>query len=60
MEVDMKQELNSGVRCNVCDCVYNEKGCNCNKNVIDVSQGDGQNMPNGVQKHFCKSFKERQ
>lgn len=50
------QEINSGVRCNVQDCVYNEKGCNCNKEVIDVSLGDGEPMPNGIQKHFCKSF----
>ena len=37
----MKEQLNSGVRCNVKTCVYNEDGCNCNKDVIDVSQGDG-------------------
>lgn len=47
---------NCGVRCNVNDCVYNERGCNCNKEVIDVSLGDGEMMPNGKQKHFCKSF----
>ena len=49
-------ECNSGVRCNVNECVYNEKGCECNKEVIDVSLGDGQPMSNGKQKHFCKSF----
>lgn len=49
-------ELNSGVRCNVKDCVYNEMGCNCNKDVIDVSLGNGELMPNGEQKHYCKSF----
>ncbi len=52
----MKEELNSGVRCNCYNCVYNEKGSNCNKSVIDVSLGDGENMPNGTMKHFCKSF----
>ena len=52
----MNEDLNRGVRCNVCDCVYNEHGCNCNKMVIDVSQGNGEAMPNGDQKHFCKSF----
>lgn len=55
----MKNKTNCGVNCNVCDCQYNEKGCKCNKQVIDVSMGDGKDMPNGVQKHFCKSFKER-
>ncbi len=55
-EEKMKTEMNSGVRCNVHECVYNEKGCNCNKLVIDVSQGDGEAMPNGEQKHYCKSF----
>lgn len=49
-------ECNNGVRCNVNECVYNEKGCSCNKEVIDVSIGDGEKMPNGLQKHFCKSF----
>ena len=49
-------ELNSGVRCNVKDCVYNEMGCNCNKDVIDVSLGNGELMSNGEQKHYCKSF----
>ncbi len=52
----MQEGLNSGVRCNVKTCVYNESGCNCNKDVIDVSQGDGQPMPNGEKAHFCKSF----
>ncbi len=51
----MKEELNSGVRCNVTTCAYNEKGCNCNKLVIDVSQGE-KPMPNGGQPHFCKSY----
>lgn len=55
----MKEELNSGVRCNVRTCVYNEKGCNCNKLVIDVSQGSGELMENGEKAHFCKSFIDR-
>ncbi|MBP3432037.1 MAG: DUF1540 domain-containing protein [Clostridia bacterium] len=55
----MDEKTNCGVRCNVTKCVYNEKGCNCNKEVIDVSQGDGEMMSNGVQKHFCKSFTEK-
>ena len=52
-------DCNRGVRCNVNNCVYNEDGCNCNKEKIEVSLGDGEPMPNGLQKHFCKSFKER-
>ncbi len=52
----MIEKMNGGVRCNVRDCVYNEKGCNCNKLVIDVSQGNGELMPNGEQKHYCKSY----
>lgn len=52
----MKTEINSGVRCNVCDCVYNEKGCNCNKMVIDVSQGNKSVLPEGECPHFCKSY----
>ncbi len=55
----MREDLNSGVRCNCTDCVFNEKGSNCNRDVIDVSKGDGDLMPNGKQKHFCKSFIEK-
>lgn len=55
----MKENLNSGVRCNCTRCLYNENGNNCNKQVIDVSQGDGEPMSNGIQKHFCKSFTEK-
>ena len=51
----MQEKLNSGVRCNVKTCVYNEDSCNCNKDVIDVSQGDGQPMPNGEKAHFDKT-----
>ena len=52
----MKEELNSGVRCNVGDCVYNEKGFNCNKLVIDVSHGEESFLPNNETPHFCKSY----
>lgn len=52
----MKTEINCGVRCNVCDCVYNEKGCNCNKMVIDVSTGEKSFLPEGECPHFCKSY----
>lgn len=53
------EQINKGVCCNVKDCVYNEKGYNCNKMQIDVSIGDGECMPNGEQKHFCKSFVDK-
>lgn len=49
-------DCNSGVRCNVNECVYNENGCSCNKETIDISLGNGEKMPNGEQKHYCKSF----
>lgn len=52
----MKEELNSGVRCNVSDCVYNDKGANCNKLVIDVSMGEKIYLPEGETPHFCKSY----
>lgn len=55
----MVEEMNRGVRCNVKECVYNEKGCNCNKMVIDVSQGNGEPMQNGQMPHYCKSFIEK-
>lgn len=54
----MDNKTNNGVHCDVTDCIYNQNGHQCNKEVIDVSQGDGQPMPNGIQKHFCKSFTE--
>lgn len=52
------EHLNKGVRCNVCDCVYNEQGCNCNKLTIEVSRG--QDLPVEEKPlespHFCKSY----
>lgn len=54
----MDVKVNEGVRCNVCDCVYNEKGCNCNKKTIEVSRG--QDLPKDEKPlecpHFCKSY----
>lgn len=52
----MKEKINSGVRCNVKDCVYNQKGCECNKLIIDVSMGNFTDSPNVETPHFCKSY----
>lgn len=52
----MVEKKNSGVRCNVKDCVYNERGCDCNKLVIDVSTGEKSYLPNDTTPHFCKSY----
>ena len=52
----MVEKKNSGVRCNVNDCVYNERGCDCNKLVIDVSMGEKSYLPNDETPHFCKSY----
>lgn len=49
-------DTNKGVRCNVCDCVYNEKGCDCNKEQIEVSTGSKSFLPDGETPHFCKSY----
>ncbi len=59
MKKENNYDCNCGVKCNVNNCVYNEDGCNCNKETIEVSLGDGEPMSNGIQKHFCKSFISR-
>lgn len=46
----MSEKMNKGVCCNVCDCVHNENGCDCNLNKITVSKG----TENGH--HYCKSY----
>lgn len=51
-----EENINKGVVCNVCDCVYNEKGCNCNRSVIEVSQSGKDFMPEDKTPHFCKSY----
>lgn len=45
----MKNDINNGINCNVKNCVYNEKGCNCNLEKVTISQGKGDN-------HYCKSY----
>ncbi len=45
----MKNDINEGIICNVKNCVYNEKGANCNLERVTISKGDGEH-------HYCKSF----
>lgn len=52
----MENFVNKGVDCNVTECIYNEKGCNCNRSKIEVSVGDSGPMPSGEMPHFCKSY----
>ncbi len=44
---------NEGVCCDVCDCVYNQDGCNCKMKTIKVTKGNNNNA------HFCKSFESK-
>ena len=41
--------INQGISCNVKECIYNEKGCNCNLDKVSISKGIGD-------EHYCKSF----
>ena len=41
--------INKGIICNVKNCVFNEKGCNCNLDRVTISKGDSEH-------HYCKSF----
>ena len=45
----MDNKVNDGIICNVKNCVYNEKGSNCNLDHVTISKGDGA-------QHYCKSF----
>lgn len=51
-------KCNCGVKCNVRDCRYNRQGCECAKEMIEVSRG--QDLPNEEKPlespHFCKSY----
>ncbi len=46
---------NSGVKCNVCECMHNANGCDCSLSCIEVTHekttSDGVAVP-----HFCKSY----
>ena len=45
----MKNDINKGIICNVKNCVFNEKGSNCNLERVTISKGEGEH-------HFCKSY----
>lgn len=49
MKKNINNDINNGIVCNVKDCVFNEKGCNCNLEKVTISQGD-------IGHHYCKSF----
>lgn len=53
---------NNGVKCNVCDCEFNCRGCECAKETIEVSRG--QDLPQQekplASPHFCKTYKKRE
>ena len=58
MNFKRKTKCNCGVKCNVEDCEYNRNGCECAKEMIEVSSG--QDLPNEAKPlespHFCKSY----
>ena len=37
------------INCNVSDCVFNERGCNCNLERISISKESGES-------HICRSY----
>ena len=43
------KDIYHGINCNVSNCVYNERGCNCNLDRVSVSKGEGD-------EHFCRSY----
>ena len=43
------KDIYHGINCNVSNCVYNERGCNCNLERVCVSKGEGDG-------HFCRSY----
>ena len=44
-----KKNINEGISCNVRNCVYNERGCDCNLERVCISRGEGGH-------HYCKSY----
>ena len=58
MKFDKLDKCNCGVKCNVEDCAYNRQGCECAKEMIEVSKG--QDLPKEEKPlespHFCKSY----
>ena len=51
----MKTENNNeGVCCDVCECIHNIDGCNCEMKTIKVTKG------NSNSSHFCKTFSKKE
>ena len=48
--MDEVKKTNSGVCCDVCECVHNLDGCNCEMDSIKVTKGKENKA------HFCKTF----
>lgn len=44
-----KKDINAGITCNVKNCVFNEHGCDCNLERVQISRGEGGH-------HYCKSY----
>ena len=44
-----KKDINAGISCNVRNCVFNERGCDCNLEKVSISRGEGGH-------HYCKSY----
>ena len=44
-----KKDINQGICCNVRNCVFNERGCDCNLERVNISRGEGGH-------HYCKSY----
>ena len=59
--MEKSKKCNCGVKCNVEDCKYNVEGCECAKEMIEVSRE--QDLPKKDKPlsspHFCKSYCER-
>ena len=47
---------NTGVKCDVCECVYNTDGCGCNKTVIEITHDCSCTNEKVQNPHFCKSY----
>ena len=51
---------NKGVKCNVRDCKYNRQGCECAREMIEVSRGQDLSKEEKPLEspHFCKSYEK--
>lgn len=45
-----KKQTNSSICCDVCECVHNVDGCNCDMDTIKVTKGQTDHA------HFCKTY----